>query len=175
MSDIPVIAGGAAIDCKPYIIVGGVEVPVYDAYVIAGGGAIKVYQSGYPYITAIGNSGDDQGQNQATVTFSDPLPINPADSITIYGYCAEDGWYVNTRLILTFSDGTSFYKYGEAQKDGSGQNIQMSSAISSTKYLSRLDGMVFNADYRGTTTLNTLVIKINGIQYNLLQSGEINL
>lgn len=43
MSAIPVIAGGAAVDCKPSVIMGGAEVPIYDAYVIEGGVAKKIY------------------------------------------------------------------------------------------------------------------------------------
>lgn len=101
MSGIPVIAGGAAIDCKPSVVVGGVEIPVYDGYVIQGGQAVKIYQAFHAvgtghyvnntYACASSTWGADGAldifadsgytqQDTTTVTaelvFDDPIPIS---------------------------------------------------------------------------------------------------
>lgn len=89
MSSIPVIAGGAAVDCKPSIIVGGVEVPIYDAYVAQGGQAIKVYQSAVEWTFVINQWSDNASSIRYgnSDTYSSYADVNAGDSGTAYCRC----------------------------------------------------------------------------------------
>ena len=173
MNAIPVIAGGAAVDTKPSVISGGAEVPVYDGYGIEGGQAVKIYQSAVPFTV------DGAGGGRVTVTFAEPILVNPTDDIYAYGHGeteSSSSWDMRMDLNAGFSDGTGYFKSGSTDSDAfASSTLHFSEAFSSPKYLTQVMASLHFIDADGTQIVDYFGLDINGVSYDLMQDGEIDI
>lgn len=139
-----------------------------------GGQNVRVFSSAVPF-TVSGVS-----TNTVTVVFAEPVLVNPADSVDAYGHGNTDysgSWDMRMGITVNFSDGTSYYDSGDTDDDAEAGNVfSFGRALTSSKYLTQVRASIHFIDApTGTQVVDSFGLTINGVSYDLMQNGEINI
>lgn len=190
MSAIPVIAGGAAIDCKPSVIIGGAEVPIYDAYVIEGGVAKLIYKSAVSYTSTISlddgvslTSGTDFAVSivgastqvhkgfSANIDFSDPI------SVTAFKFDLSKQNDMSNAYFkggISLSDASNNLLGTASDETNTSNGVGGSGTITSGAKVSHI--YIYGFGGSELYSLNYVPkITVNGVEIILHQSGEIDI